>query len=377
MRALIAHVIYRLDYGGLENGLVNLVNRLPADRFDHAIVCLAGYSDFRRRIARTDVEVVSIDKQAGKDPAAYLRMWRVLRRLKPDIVHTRNIGTIDTQWIARAAGVAKRVHGEHGWTADDPLGAATRNLRIRRACRPVIHRWVAMSRDIADWLQRDVRVPRERVFQLYNGVDADMFRPDGPTVPDAPWSPADGVVTIGTVGRLDRVKNQASVLMAFHRILERHPDLRGRLRLIIAGDGPMKKELVELIEQHGIGSQVWLAGARGDVPGIMRAVDVFVLPSLNEGISNTILEAMSTGRPVVAANVGGNPELVEDGRSGALYSSADPEALDDALLRYIEQPTLRIAHGAAARARVLSQFSLDSMVLRYAEFYRELLETPS
>jgi len=257
------------------------------------------------------------------------------------------------------------------------LGVAARNLRIRRACRPVIHRWVAMSRDIAGWLERDVRVPRERVFQLYNGVDADMFRPDGPTVPDAPWSPANGVVTIGTVGRLDRVKNQASVLMAFHRILERHPDLRGRLRLIIAGDGPVKQELVELIEQHGIGSQVWLAGARSDVPGIMRAVDVFVLPSLNEGISNTILEAMSTGRPVVAANVGGNPELVEDGRSGTLYSAADPQALDEALLRYVEQPTLRVAHGAAARERVLSQFSLDSMVLRYAEFYRELLETPS
>jgi sugar transferase (PEP-CTERM/EpsH1 system associated) len=377
MPALIAHVIYRLDYGGLENGLVNLVNRLPASEFDHAIVCLAGSSDFQRRITRAGVEVVSIDKQAGKDPAAYVRMWRVLRRLRPHIVHTRNLGTIDMQWVALAAGVPVRVHGEHGWTADDPQGLAPGNLRIRKACRPVIQRWVAMSRDIASWLERDVAVPAERVRQLYNGVDAGIFQPVGPALAEAPWAPAAGTLTIGTVGRLDRVKNQSALLAAFHRILDRHPKLRGRLRLIIAGDGPMRRELMEVIERYGIGSDVWLPGARSDVPAVMRTMDVFVLPSLNEGISNTILEAMSTSRPVVAARVGGNSELVEHERTGLLYDSADPGALEEALLRYIEQPQLRLAHGAAARERVLAQFSLDAMVGRYAGFYRDLFDTRS
>ena len=100
---LIAHLIYRLDYGGLENGLVNLVNRLPASRFRHAILCLAGYGEFRRRVARDDVEVVSVDKREGKDPRAYLRVLGHLRRLRPDVVHTRNLGTIDLQWLALAA----------------------------------------------------------------------------------------------------------------------------------------------------------------------------------------------------------------------------------------------------------------------------------
>jgi sugar transferase (PEP-CTERM/EpsH1 system associated) len=371
MPALIAHIIYRLDYGGLENGLVNLVNRLPPGEFDHAIVCLAGSSDFQRRITRAGVEVVSIDKQAGKDPAAYQRMWRVLRRLRPQIVHTRNLGTIDMQWVAVAAGVPLRVHGEHGWTADDAQGLAPRNLRIRKACRPVIQRWVAMSRDIAGWLERDVAVPAERVRQLYNGVDTDVFRPAGPAA-DIPWAPLASSLTIGTVGRLDRVKNQSALLAAFHRILERHPKLHGRLRLIIAGDGPMRRELAEMIERYGIGSDVWLPGARSDVPAIMRAMDVFVLPSLNEGISNTILEAMSTSRPVIAGRVGGNPELIEHERTGLLYDSADSSALETALLSYIEQPALRQAHGVAARERVLARFSLDAMVDRYADFYRDL-----
>jgi hypothetical protein len=141
---LICHVIYRLDYGGLENGLVNLVNHLPRDRYRHAIVCLAGYGELRSRIARDDVEVLSIDKRPGKDPLSYARLWRMLTSLRPAIVHTRNIGTVDLQWVALAAGTQYRIHGEHGWDASDPDGSNPRQLRIRRACRPVIHRWVAM-----------------------------------------------------------------------------------------------------------------------------------------------------------------------------------------------------------------------------------------
>ena len=140
MAPLIAHVIYRLDYGGLENGLVNLLNRMPREKYRHAIVCLAGFSAFRDRIARDDVEVVSVDKRPGKDLGAYARVWRQFTRLRPAIVHTRNLGTVDLQWVALAAGVRRRVHGEHGWDASDPRGESVRALRIRRACRPAIGR---------------------------------------------------------------------------------------------------------------------------------------------------------------------------------------------------------------------------------------------
>jgi sugar transferase (PEP-CTERM/EpsH1 system associated) len=375
--ALITHVIYRLDVGGLENGLVNLINRLPEGRFRHAVICLAGHSAFRERIQRADVPVLSLEKQPGKDPAAYLRMRGLLRQLRPRILHTRNLGTIDMQWVGLSAGVPARVHGEHGWTADDPQGHNRRNLRIRRACRPVIHRWVGMSRDISDWLVQHVGVPGPQVTQLYSGVDAARFSPSGSRLVDVPWDAGAGCVTIGTVGRLDPVKNQGSLLRAFHGILERHPDLRGRLRLIMAGDGPLRADLMEAIERLGIHDWAWLPGARGDIPELMRAMDIFVLPSLNEGISNTILEAMSCARPIVAARVGGNPELVEHGRTGLLYESGDDEALEAALMTYISEPATRGRHGDAGRERVLAAFSLDAMVGRYTEFYEELLATRS
>src|SRR6185437_15745533 len=152
-RPLVLHVIFRLDYGGLENGLVNLLNEMPEQPLRHAIVCLAGFSDFRQRLKRSDVAVYTLDKRPGKDLAMYVRFWRLLRRLKPMVVHTRNIGTIDLQWVALAAGVRRRVHGEHGWEAADPRGRGRKNVLLRRACQRAIQLYVAMSHDLARWLE--------------------------------------------------------------------------------------------------------------------------------------------------------------------------------------------------------------------------------
>jgi len=111
---LIAHVIHRLDFGGLENGLVNLINRIPPQRYRHAIICMADYSDFARRITNPAVTLHALHKQEGKSVAVYWRLWKLFRELKPDIVHTRNLSALEAAVIAALAGVALRVHGEHG-----------------------------------------------------------------------------------------------------------------------------------------------------------------------------------------------------------------------------------------------------------------------
>jgi sugar transferase (PEP-CTERM/EpsH1 system associated) len=368
---LVAHVIHRLDFGGLENGLVNLVNRIPADRYRHAVLCLSGINEeFRRRIRRADVEVLSLDKRPGKDPAVYMRIWRLLRRLRPRILHTRNLGTVDMQWIGLLAGVPHRVHGEHGWEAADPQGLSPRSLRIRRACRPVVHRYLPMSQDIARWLVSRVGVDPALITQIYNGVDTERFRPSDP-----PGS-GDGVqgsLVIGTVGRLDPVKNQSMLLQALRRARDVAPELGRRLRLVVVGDGPLRVALEAEARALGVAEQVVLTGARGDTAELLRTFDVFVLPSLNEGISNTILEAMATSLPVVAARVGGNPELVLDDVTGRLYEPGGPAALVQAVMPYLTDPALRRAHGRAARDRVVQNFSLDAMVDGYLHLYDELL----
>jgi sugar transferase (PEP-CTERM/EpsH1 system associated) len=293
-------------------------------------------------------------------------MWRVLRQLRPTIVHTRNLGTVDMQWVAVVAGVPRRVHGEHGWEASDPRGLSPRSLLIRRACRPAIHCYVPMSRDLARWLETAVHVRPGRIRQAYNGVDTERFQPGKPA------ESTGTVVRIGTVGRLDPVKNQAAILRALRTILDRRPGLDATLRLTVVGDGPERGALQSLAGELGLLRHVEFTGRRDDTASLLRTFDVFVLPSLNEGISNTILEAMASGVPVLAARVGGNPELVVHGETGLLYEPDAADGLVRGLLRLLDEPGLRQACGAAARRRAQDSFSLDAMVQRYLDIYDEL-----
>lgn len=368
---LVLHVINRLGVGGLENGLVNLINHMPANRYRHAIACLTGFDcNFARRIGRTDVEVASIAKRPGKDPAAYARFWRLLRRLRPEIVHTRNLGTVDLQWVAVMAGVRHRVHGEHGWEAADPLGRNSRNLMVRRACRPAIDQFVPMSKDIGVWLEDQVGVPRGRITQIYNGVDSERFQP---TQSEVRSDERANLIVVGTIGRLDPVKNQVALLTAYRSIVDQDPGLADRLRLLIVGGGPKHLDLETEARRLGISDKVTLTGECDDTAAALREMSIFALPSLNEGISNTLLESMASGLPAVAAAVGGNPEVVEDGVTGRLYDPRYPGGLEGSLREYILNPGQREAHGRAARARALQHFSMRSMVERYLALYDQML----
>jgi sugar transferase (PEP-CTERM/EpsH1 system associated) len=372
---LIAHIVYRLDFGGLENGLVNLINGLPRDRYRHAIICLTQFSDFAKRIERSDVTIHALHKRPGLDVGLYWRLWRVLRTLRPAIVHTRNLAALECQWIAAAAGVPGRVHGEHGWDVYDLHGTNTKYNRLRRMCRAVVQRYVPMSRDLQRWLERVVRVRAERIRQIYNGVNTERFAP--PTSAGAaPWPESFAsrdMLVIGTVGRMEPVKDPLNLVKAFATLMAREPSNRQRLRLVLVGDGPLRPAVEAAIVEAGLESQVWLAGARHDVPTFLQHFAVFALPSLNEGISNTVLEAMACGVPVVATDVGGNREIIEVGVTGDVCPAGDPQALASALERVVADDALRHAYARAARQRVERQFSLGAMLNNYRALYDELL----
>ena len=372
---LIAHVIHRLGVGGLENGLVNLLNHLPEAGYRHAVVCLTESTPFRQRIRRTDVEVVELHKRPGKDPAVYARLWRTFRRLRPALVHSRNLAALDAQVPAALAGVRLRVHGEHGRDIYDLHGENRRYLRLRQAMRALITRWVPMSRDLEDWLRSRVGVDPRRITQIYNGVDAERFRPDPGARARWPldaWRGRD-VFLVGAVGRMEAVKDPLNLLRAFAIALrEAPPEVAARLRLAYLGDGPLLAEAQAFLRDAAIEDRCWLAGSRDDVPALMPAFDLFALPSLGEGISNTVLEAQACGMPVVATDVGGNPELVDD-TCGALVPSADPAALARAIVAYAADPARCAAHGQAGRARIETAFALPVMVGRYHSLYQSLL----
>lgn len=366
------HVIYRLTIGGLENGVVNLINTMSRHRYRHAIVCLEDSTDFSDRIEPDDVEVREMHKSRSSAVRLYGRLFSALSELRPSIVHTRNLGALDAIPPALFARIPHRVHGEHGWHSDDLGGENKRHRRLRQLYKPMISQYVTVSAHLAAYLRDAIGVRASKIVQIYNGVDQHRFRPGKAVVPRAGFADGEHVV-IGTVGQLRPEKNQRLLIDAFAKLARRQPRLADRLRLVIVGDGPGSEALQRQAEATGLGDQIWLAGARHDVPDLLRSFDVFVLPSKTEGISNTILEAMSSGLPVVATDVGGNGELIVDGQTGLLVPADDSEAMAGALERYLTEPVLRTAHGEASRARVLERFSLDAMVGAYTELYDSLL----
>lgn len=373
----IAHVVHRFDVGGMENGLVNLINGLPADFAEHCVIALTDADPgFVERIRRPKVRVIALHKPLGQTARIFPHLHQLLRELRPAIFHTRNAGTLETQVVAWLARVPVRIHGEHGWDVSDLGGTNRRALFLRRAMRHFVHHQVALSSPTTRYIVDRVGVPPARVSNICNGVDTARFAP----TPDraairarlaSRRLPPEAFV-VGAVSRLSAVKNLPMLLHAFALARSRCTAFARDARLVLVGEGPERDALLAQVEQLGL-EHCLMVGARDDVPAWLQSLDLLCLPSLMEGISNAVLEAMATGLPVVATDVGGNGELIEDGITGYLVPSADTEALARRLQACFADREALSAMGAAARRRAVNQFSIDKMIDAYHRVYVEQL----
>lgn len=372
-RPLIAHVMHRFDTGGLENGIVNLINHMPESAYRHAVIALTEITDFKQRIQRNDVKFIAMNKAPGHVFWIYPQLYRVFRELRPSIVHTRNLAALEAQVPALLSGVAARVHGEHGRDVGDYDGTNKKCQWIRRIYSPFVKHYIALSRDLAEYLVHPVGISSKRVTQIYNGVDAIRFHPaqHRQPIPGSPFND-ERYLIVGTAGRMQTVKDQTNLAKAFALAIQRLPALRQCLRLIMVGDGPLRQESERILEAAGVADLAWLPGERKDIPDVMRGFDCFILPSIAEGISNTILEAMATGLPVIATAVGGNMELVEDGRSGRLVPASSSSHLADAIVELARQPEVAQSMGRYGRQLVERNYSMDAMVRNYQQLYDRL-----
>jgi len=364
-RPLVVHLVYSLGVGGLETLLVDCINRMPAWR--HAVVCLTTYTSFADRIRRDDVELHALGKPPGLGLGTHRTFWRLMRRLRPAVLHTYNLAALEYAFTATLAGVPVRIHAEHGRDAGDPHGLNPKHNFLRRRLVPFVDRFIPVSEDLNRWLGGVVRIPAAKTLFIKNGVDTDAYAPGGTPAADSPWTHDD--IVIGTVARIQDVKNHRALVAAFAQLRDRLPDLASRLKLSIVGDGPLLPAVREQVAALGLQDAVWLPGARADIADILHTFSVFALPSLAEGTPVSMLEAMACGLPVVASRVGGIPEVVDEGMQGLLVPVGDVDALTDALARYAQDAGLRAAHGGAGRARVEERFSLRAMVTAYGALY--------
>lgn len=368
-RRRIVHVVYSFAIGGLENVIVQLINRLPADRFEHVVLSLTTVSDFKERVRQPDVRFIELRKPHGHAVPLYPRIYRLLRELRPDVVHSCNLAALEIAPVAWLARVPLRIHAEHGWDAHDPQGLNPRYQRLRRFYKPFVSHYVAVSRDLDSYLADKVGVAPNRRSLIANGVDTDRFAPGArAAVPGCPFVPGEHWL-VGTVGRLQTVKNQPLLARAFVRLLRDHPAAAQHARLVVVGEGPLRGEVETVLRDAGVLHLAWLPGAREDVAEVLRMLDCFVLPSQAEGTSCTLQEAMASGLPAVATAVGGTPDLVEEGVTGHLVPAGDEAALAERIWQCLQDPARSQAMGRVARERAQSRFGLDAMVQSYERLF--------
>jgi sugar transferase (PEP-CTERM/EpsH1 system associated) len=366
----IMHVVDRLDIGGTEKVMMKLIQDLNPGLFQHRICTLRGAAP---QAQSWSAKVTLLDAGSGGSNLQLnvIRLARIMRTVRPTIVHSRNWGGIEAILAARIARVPVVIHSEHGYQLEMQNGLPWRQRIFRRWSYKYATAVFTVTGQLRTYHEAQAGCPSGTIQVIYNGVDDSKFkaRPEVRTRIRRELNiPSDRLV-IGFVGRLVALKDVMTLLKGVEILGPGSPSAH----VLIVGSGPELLRLEEYVRQSSrLLGRVTFTGASDNVAELLNGMDVFVLPSLLEGMSNTLLEAMSSGVPVIATGVGGNPEVVEEGVCGYLFRPAAADELAGAMRKLLHDEHQRVRLGTAARQLVQSKFSLDRMLSRYSEFYLSL-----
>jgi sugar transferase (PEP-CTERM/EpsH1 system associated) len=365
----LVNIVHSLDPGGAERLVVDM-SRAFADDYDVHVFCLDSVGEWADGLRSAGVPVRELRRQPGLDLYLAWRIAKLLRQVSADIVHAHQTAPWFYSALARLFyRKPKLLFEEHGRHFPEP-DRRWHRLANRLLVGRLTHVSVAVSRDIRERLVRYEGLRRDRIRIIYNGGRS-APAPDAATIQilRAEFGFDAGHKIVGFVGRLDPVKNIKLLIDAFAELKASHADLR----CLIVGDGPERDELQTKVARHGLTAEFVFAGYRSDADRLVHCMDMFVLPSLSEGTSMALLEAMSAGVPAVVTNVGGNIELIEDGVSGYVVESDSVAEMAGALRELISDPQLASQRAESARQKFSDKFSFDAMISAYGELYRELM----
>lgn len=365
----IMNVVQTLDMGGLEKLIVDSVKFFDRGRFDFTVCCLSERGILASELENSGIEVIFLNKRYGFDLGLSLRLAALIGKKKIDILHTHNQRPL--VYGALAASLSKvnaYVHTRHG--RNDPDNS--KSTFMSRFFSAFTDKIVCVSQDIYKVSLEKEKISTQKLEVIRNGIDINKFV--NATSKDEYLLNQLGIKTdafvIGTVGRLSRIKNQMFLMDAFKHLFSAHSDTR----LIVIGDGPLKQDLIEHVDEIGLRGKVLFLGERKDVASLMKLFDVFVLPSLSEGISLVILEAMAAGLPIIATNVGGNLELIKEGENGFFVSLGNPLYLSSAIERLMQDSKLRRSISENNRKKALAEFDIAVMCKKYESLYSSLVK---
>lgn len=365
----IIHVLACLDVGGAELLVLDFLKRLNRDKYAPTVCSLKKNGSIEKDFKTAGIPVLVADKKDGIDLSLPFKLARIFCREKIDIVHTHNAAP----WLY--GGIASRIlnskilfHTEHA----NLYGHDKKMMLAERYLSRITSRVIVDADKVGDFLVNTEKINRNKIELVFNGVDIDKYsnikinrvskRLELGITPEQKL--------IGIVARLSRVKDHKNLLDAHSAIIKIIPEAR----LMIIGDGELRVELENYSEAKGLKNHVIFLGTRSDIPELLKILDVFVLCSTSEGLPVTILEAMAAGLPIVATNVGGNPEVIVDNHSGFLVPAKNPQKLAETIISILNDETLACDFGKNGQTRCRELFSLDGMVKKYSELYESALK---
>lgn len=369
----VLHLISTLHQGGTELAMLRLIGNLDRRAYRVRVAWLLGDSALSAEVeAATGAPPIPIGLRGKIDPAAAVRLCRLLRRERIDLVHTQmDLADYYGALAARLVG-ARLISSKQN--ADEFRTRRTWKrppfLLAERASYTAADAVIAVSEGLVDFLSRSCHLPRHKTVVIGNGVDPGIAdgAPDRRAARRQLGLPAEGPI-LGTVGRLARQKGQIDLLRAMPAILTALPGAR----LLVAGDGEERDALQAETGRLGLTGSVLFLGQRSDVPAVLAALDLFVLPSLWEGMPQALLEAMAMSLPVVATRSIGSEEIVADGETGRLVPLRDPAAIARAVVETLGNRDRAMRMGEAGRQRVLALHSLPEIASRVDLLYRRVL----
>jgi sugar transferase (PEP-CTERM/EpsH1 system associated) len=370
----VGHTLYAFKEGGMERGLLNIINYGNFERFRHVILCLTQAGAFADRLRSPSCEVIELRKKPGNDLQLPRRIATEVRRRRIDILHARGwAALVETAVASCLSRVRGAIYSFHGKTLDDLQGLSLKRRLLQKVFIRFYHRVVTLNSRMRTDFASESGLPEQRIRIIANGVDTELFRPreDQQSLRAAFAVPLDRFV-IGNVARLDAVKNHQVIFRVLHQLRTQTP----RPFFLLVGDGSHRAVLEREIAALGLADDVRLYGYSNAIPELLNCMDVYVQSSFYEGFSNTVLEAMSCGLPILATDTGGTKDLFREDEEGYFFHPEDRETLTRLIRRLHTDDILRHGLGRKARLHAVSQFSVQTMVRNYESLYAELSGCP-
>lgn len=363
-RIRILFVNHSFATGGIETMIIDMIRLLPKEVFEPEVAVFEAGGSLERILVEQGVPIHHLHKKAGMDLELVTRLRRLIQHRNIAVLHSHNFSAwLYSALAAWSVGGIWHVHTEHSG-----VERSRRRYFAERLLSRFTNHVIAVSAHVLDVMTRDIGISPSRVSVIQNGVNTSRFTPDPmlrvQTRQNLELTEQDFVV--GIVARLAPVKNHALLLRAFASF---GIDLPMRKKLLIVGDGAERAMLEDLSRQLGVDSITHFLGERRDTEALLNAMDVYVLSSISEGMNLTLLEAMSSGLPVVATAVGGNVEIVEHEISGFLVPVDNPLELGQRLQQLAVDRQLRQRLGSAGRASTVKRFSEQTMIDQYLSRY--------